>query len=436
VCISSSSCITFKTERILVAFSGSQLPNLKHIGAVLQYFVVIGANLLKYIALNLPLSFRNSSTRSVPKDLSQCSQSLTLFTALMSREPIQTRLFCRRMAQLEQPNWALLLGSPFALAVAPFLSNKELFELSACSRKVLRLRYDLGSWAVRLNDTSYESFRSKRHSVPPCFEAMASFDLVTYLGSRLSVSMTQANVENVDALAGVHTLDLRWCEGIRDVSTLGGVHKLDLTRCESITDVSALGGVHTLDLSGCEGITDVSALGGVHTLTLSCCEGITDVSALGGVHTLDLSFCVGITDVSALGGVHTLDLHWCDGITDVSALGGVHTLNLSGCEGIRNVTALGGVHTLDLDDCEGITDVSALGGVHTLNLHWCEGITDVSALGGVHKLDLFCCEGITDVSALGGVHTLNLQWCAGITDVSALGGVHSLTLPSGKKVYA
>jgi hypothetical protein len=148
------------------------------------------------------------------------SHNLLQFTALNTGEPIQTRLFCRRMVQLEQPNWAHLLGSPFALAVAPFLSNKELFELSASSRKVLRLRYDLGRWAVRLNDTYYESFRIKRHSVPSCFEGRASFDLVTYLGSRLRVSMFNANVENVDALAGVHTLSLHWCQGITDVSAL------------------------------------------------------------------------------------------------------------------------------------------------------------------------------------------------------------------------
>jgi hypothetical protein len=207
--------------------------------------------------------------------------SLTQFPSnllLSSREPIQTRLFCRRMAQLEQLDWAHLLGSPFALAVAPFLSNRELFKLSACSRKVLRLRYDLGRWSVELNDTSYESFRIKRHSVPPCFEGRASFDLVTYLGSRLSVRMrTRANVQNVDALAGVHSLDLRDCTGITDVSTLGGVHTLDLSGCTGITDVSALGGVHTLGLIGCIGITDVSALGGVQTLSLRECTGIVSV---------------------------------------------------------------------------------------------------------------------------------------------------------------
>jgi hypothetical protein len=192
------------------------------------------------------------------------------------------------MAQLEQRyTWAEFLGdsSLTAVTLAPFLSNKELFVLSACSRKTLRLRYDLGRWAVELDDTSYESFRIKRHSVPPCFEGVASFDLVTYLGSRLSVSMTKAKVVNVDALAGVHTLNLSDCKGISDVGALGGVHTLDITRCDGITDVSALGGVHTLHLSGCDGITDVRALGGVHTLKLSFCQSITDVSALGGVHT-------------------------------------------------------------------------------------------------------------------------------------------------------
>jgi hypothetical protein len=305
-----------------------------------------------------------------------CSHSIIkLLPAQSLHFPAQTQKMAHE--QLEQPDWAHLLGSPFALAVAPFLSNKELFELSASSRKVLRLRYDLGRWPVKLDATSYESFRIKRHSVPPCFEGMASFDLVTYLGSRLSVKMRKANVENVDALAGVHALDLSGCERITDISALGGVHTLNLSWCRGITDLSALGGVHTLNLSWCRGITDVSALGGVHTLCLGGCKRITDVSALGGVHTLNLSLCESITDVSALGGVHTLDLSRCEGITDASALGGVHTLDLRFCHGIKDVRALGGVHTLDLSFLKGITDASALGGVHT-------GITDRSGITPVH----------------------------------------------------
>jgi hypothetical protein len=170
----------------------------------------------------------------------------------------------RSMAQLQQPDWAHLLGSPFALAVDPFLSNRDIFALSACSCKVLRLRYDLGSWPVVLDDTSYKRFRSKRHSVPPCFDGLSSFDLVTFLNYWLRVRLkTTANL-NVDALAGVDRLDLSNCQGITDVGALGGVRRLNLCRCGGITDVTALGGVHILDLSRCEHITDVSTLGGAY----------------------------------------------------------------------------------------------------------------------------------------------------------------------------
>jgi hypothetical protein len=111
------------------------------------------------------------------------------------------------MAEPEQSSgWAQLLCSPFALAVAPFLSCREIFELSACSRALLRLRFDLGRWDFPLNGGTYETFRIKRHSVPPCFDGMASFDLVSHLGPRLRIKAI--GVTNVDAFADVHTLDV------------------------------------------------------------------------------------------------------------------------------------------------------------------------------------------------------------------------------------
>jgi hypothetical protein len=154
------------------------------------------------------------------------------------------------MTQPGSPDWAAFLGSwgLFALAVAPFLSNRELFELATCFRKLLRLRYDLGRWAMELDDDTYESFCAIRHSVPLCFEATGDFDFVTHLGSRLRATLRTSTLRvSVNALAGVHTVDLN--------------------NCDSITDVSALGGVHTLDLRGIPGITDVSALGGVHAIS-------------------------------------------------------------------------------------------------------------------------------------------------------------------------
>jgi hypothetical protein len=197
--------------------------------------------------------------------------------------------------------WSSFLGSwePFADAVAPFLTNRDLFQLSGVSRAVLQLRYTLGRWSVELQDTAYERFRIMRYTVPPCFGHLQTFDLVAQLGQRLSVKMHS------------HNLNLGYQNCLRDVSALGGVHTLTLSDCYRITNVSALGGGHTLNLHGCSGVRDVSALGGVHTLNLQGCSGVRDVSAMGRVHALTLSNCKRIDNVSALGGVHTLNLQGC-----------------------------------------------------------------------------------------------------------------------------
>jgi hypothetical protein len=228
------------------------------------------------------------------------------------------------------------LGSwePFADAVAPFLTNKDMFQLSACCREVLQLRYTLGRWSAVLDDASYERFRIMRHPVPPCFGHLETFDLVVQLGQRLSIRMLSTSRGNLDALAGVHTVSIDPPGVSFKVFTLQHVSALEpeLSEC--------------LNLSYQRGIIDVSALEGVHTLNLSCCESITNVSALRGVIALDLSYCRGIRDVSALRGVHKLDLSSCRGIRDVNSLVGVHTLDISFCLGITDVRALGSVHRL------------------------------------------------------------------------------------------
>jgi hypothetical protein len=153
-------------------------------------------------------------------------------------------------------------GEVFRSAVAPFLSNRDLFTLSGCARGLLRLRYDLGNWAVKLTDSSYEAFRIKRTAVPVCFQGLSTFDLAEYLGPRLRVSMRNSQMSNADALAGVHCLDLTGCYLMTDVSSLGDVTDLNLSGCYRVTDVSALGGVTLLNLSKSVGVTDASALGG------------------------------------------------------------------------------------------------------------------------------------------------------------------------------
>jgi hypothetical protein len=156
---------------------------------------------------------------------------------------------CPSSSTRDSNNDHFCTGEVFRSAVAPFLSNRDLFTVSGCARGMLRLRYDMGKWSVTLTDSSYESFRITRTTVPVCFPGLATFDLGECLGPRLRVCMRDSRIINADALAGVHCLDL--------------------SGCLILTDVSALGGVTTLNLSGCKGVTDVSALGGVTTLNLS-----------------------------------------------------------------------------------------------------------------------------------------------------------------------
>jgi hypothetical protein len=115
-------------------------------------------------------------------------------------------------------------GEVFQSAVAPFLSNKDLFSLSSCSHAHLHMRYDLGRWAVVLMDHEYEAFRTKRTAVPRCFQqphpTPGTFDLVRHLGARLRVSMSHSARTNLDALAGVRFLDLRNCRELCDVRAL------------------------------------------------------------------------------------------------------------------------------------------------------------------------------------------------------------------------
>jgi hypothetical protein len=183
---------------------------------------------------------------------------------------------------------------------------------------------------------------------------------------------------------------------------------LDLSGCSELMNVEALAGIHTLNLADCLNLSDVSCLGNVYDLNLSVCPNVSDVRALGGVHKLQLAYCRSLANVSALGRVHWLNLSYCRQVVDVEGLGTVHTLILTGCQNLVDVGSLGAVHTLTLADCPKVSDVSALGGVHTLCLRGCRSVVDVSALGTVHFLDLRLCLAVVDAEALLG--RVKLLW--------------------------
>ncbi|KAJ1432220.1 hypothetical protein B484DRAFT_447974 [Ochromonadaceae sp. CCMP2298] len=67
----------------------------------------------------------------------------------------------RTVTQPDPPlDWAAFLGSwgPFALAFAPYLSNREIFNLATCSRKLL----GLGRWKFNMDYDTYERFCARR----------------------------------------------------------------------------------------------------------------------------------------------------------------------------------------------------------------------------------------------------------------------------------
>jgi hypothetical protein len=154
---------------------------------------------------------------------------------------------------------------------------------------------------------------------------------------------------------------------LTDVSFLRNMHAIDFSGSHKLSGVNALGGVHTLNLRNCIGVADnphnVIINDGVRQYT-----GPIDITTLGNVVQLNLSYCDGVRDVSFLGNVYDLNLSYCINLVDVWALGNVHTLNLRNCPSVQNVSALINVHTLDLCNCNGIKDISDLVSVRILKL--------------------------------------------------------------------
>src|SRR4051812_26900706 len=73
-------------------------------------------------------------------------------------------------------------------------------------------------------------------------------------------------------LAWLQTLDLSWCEQLRDLaplSSLNALQTLDLSGCERIGDLTPLShltSLQTLDISWCKQIRDLSPISGLNAL--------------------------------------------------------------------------------------------------------------------------------------------------------------------------
>jgi len=138
------------------------------------------------------------------------------------------------------------------------------------------------------------------------------------VASSSNIDITDNDLEE---LAGVHRIKLRWCRTITDkgVKALAGVHTIHLENTK-VTDkgVKALAGVHTIHLGGTY-VTDegIKALKGVHAIQLGG-TSVTDegVKALKGVHEINIYNTV-VTDEGIKALCEDNDLHILDiGDTD------------------------------------------------------------------------------------------------------------------------
>ena len=159
-------------------------------------------------------------------------------------------------------------------------------------------------------------------------EASAVADTSTQISLCLYNCKCVTTVENI---SNVHTLNLGYCENLIDVTCLGNIYDLMLNGCKQLTNFSNLGKVYRLDLVKCN-IEKVDDLGEVHTLNLSGCINVSDVNCLSSVHTLYLNDCVKVKDVSNLGRCHTLDLSGCINVSlPLTGLFSVHDLIKDDC---------------------------------------------------------------------------------------------------------
>ena len=131
------------------------------------------------------------------------------------------------------------------------------------------------------------------------------------------------NLPNLSILKNVYSVNLSFCNELKDVSMLdNSIHTLDLRHCKNLVDVSMLGKINTLKLADCHSIIDFSKLNNNKILDLSRTK-ITDVSNLKNVKMLNLSGCIHITDISELKNVSYLNINHCNNIkTDLSKFTG------------------------------------------------------------------------------------------------------------------
>ena len=127
-----------------------------------------------------------------------------------------------------------------------------------------------------------------------------------------------ANLDTLQGLTGLQTLDLSYSPTLQNANALQG-----------------LSGLQCLDLSGCttlqnvDGLKGLSRLERLHLINCPSLQNVDGLMGLTGLQHLHLSGCTGLKNVDGLRG-----------------LTGLQTLYLSGCSSLQNVDGLKGLVSL------------------------------------------------------------------------------------------
>jgi hypothetical protein len=218
---------------------------------------------------------------------------------MLRYNPLLDKYVIIRIAQSLDHNTlrTFLMCPPCRLHADPDIRRAFLSQIELSRRETLRL--------VNIDENGVVTCKEKTKLLDPLGGV---YDHLLQRGHNIlcmfaHASLWDTKASNVDALAGVRSIDL-WRTKVSNVDALAGVHTIDLSFTR-VSNVDALAGVHSIALANTP-VSNVDALAGVHRIDLrhTC---VRNVDALAGVHTIDLSNTP-VSNVDALAGVHTIDV--------------------------------------------------------------------------------------------------------------------------------
>ena len=179
------------------------------------------------------------------------------------------------------------------------------------------------------------------------------------------------DISELDKCINLETLNLCYCNNLRDISVVSKLHKLKkldisgtylldynvIDKCKNLEElivshndyIYKLGDlefkINKINLRGCENLEDISNLINVNELDLTLCESLSDISTLGKskcLKKLSISRCEEIYDINGIEECQTLeyiDLSGCVYIKDISPLLKIKNLkyvNLKFCKYVKD----------------------------------------------------------------------------------------------------